>query len=66
MGKIRIQGENGQAVEVDGLAIRWTLDVPDTLAAGMTIHFVEHVTEVLELAIVLLIVADIIIAMIVG
>ncbi|HWM94425.1 MAG TPA: SpoIID/LytB domain-containing protein [Thermoanaerobaculia bacterium] len=31
VGKIRIQGENGKAVEVDGLAIRWTLDVPDTL-----------------------------------
>jgi ATP-dependent Lon protease len=27
------------------------LDVPDALAKGMTIHFVEHVTEVLELAI---------------
>ncbi|HSF42428.1 MAG TPA: hypothetical protein VLT87_21675, partial [Thermoanaerobaculia bacterium] len=31
VGKIRIQGSNGQTVEVDGLAIRWTLDVPDTL-----------------------------------
>ncbi|HYG65502.1 MAG TPA: SpoIID/LytB domain-containing protein, partial [Thermoanaerobaculia bacterium] len=31
VGKIRIQGENGQVVEVEGLAIRWTLDVPDTL-----------------------------------
>jgi stage II sporulation protein D len=31
VGKIRIQGDNGQVVEVDGLAIRWTLDVPDTL-----------------------------------
>jgi stage II sporulation protein D len=31
VGKIRIQGENGQSVEIDGLAIRWTLDVPDTL-----------------------------------
>ena len=27
------------------------LDVPDALAKGMTIHFVEHVTEVLDLAI---------------
>ncbi|HYU34597.1 MAG TPA: SpoIID/LytB domain-containing protein [Thermoanaerobaculia bacterium] len=31
VGKIRIHGENDQVVEVDGLAIRWTLDVPDTL-----------------------------------
>ncbi|HKV07763.1 MAG TPA: SpoIID/LytB domain-containing protein [Thermoanaerobaculia bacterium] len=31
VGKIRILGSNGQTVEVDGLAIRWTLDVPDTL-----------------------------------
>lgn len=31
VGKIRIQGSNGQKVEVEGLAIRWTLDVPDTL-----------------------------------
>jgi stage II sporulation protein D len=31
VGKIRIQGATGQIVEVDGLAIRWTLDVPDTL-----------------------------------
>jgi stage II sporulation protein D len=31
VGKIRIHGANGQVVEVDGLAVRWTLDVPDTL-----------------------------------
>jgi stage II sporulation protein D len=31
VGKIRIHGEGDQAVEIDGLAIRWTLDVPDTL-----------------------------------
>jgi stage II sporulation protein D len=31
VGKIRIDGENGQTMEVDGLAVRWTLDVPDTL-----------------------------------
>jgi stage II sporulation protein D len=31
VGRIRILGDNGQSVEVDGLAIRWTLDVPDTL-----------------------------------
>ena len=31
VGKIRIHGQNGQVVEVDGLAVRWTLDVPDTL-----------------------------------
>ena len=31
VGKIRIHGEGDQIVEVEGLAIRWTLDVPDTL-----------------------------------
>jgi stage II sporulation protein D len=30
VGKIRIQGDS-TTVEVDGLAVRWTLDVPDTL-----------------------------------
>jgi stage II sporulation protein D len=30
VGKIRIDGDY-QSAEVDGLAIRWTLDVPDTL-----------------------------------
>ncbi|HEX5719807.1 MAG TPA: hypothetical protein VF179_26875, partial [Thermoanaerobaculia bacterium] len=31
VGRILIQGQNGQSVQVDGLPIRWTLDVPDTL-----------------------------------
>lgn len=31
VGKIRILGDNGQTVEVEGLPIRWTLDIPDTL-----------------------------------
>jgi stage II sporulation protein D len=31
VGKIRIYGDNGKTMEVDGLAVRWTLDVPDTL-----------------------------------
>jgi stage II sporulation protein D len=31
VGKIRIDGEDGRTAEVDGLAVRWTLDVPDTL-----------------------------------
>jgi stage II sporulation protein D len=31
IGRIRILGDDGKSVEVDGLAIRWTLDVPDTL-----------------------------------
>lgn len=31
VGKIRIHGDNGQTVDVEGLAVRWTLDVPDTL-----------------------------------
>jgi stage II sporulation protein D len=30
-GKIRILGDGGKSVEVQGLAVRWTLDVPDTL-----------------------------------
>ena len=31
VGKIRIQGDGGKSIEVQGLAVRWTLDVPDTL-----------------------------------
>jgi len=31
VGKIKIYNDQGQAVQVDGLAVRWTLDVPDTL-----------------------------------
>lgn len=31
VGKIRLTGGSGQTMEVEGLAIRWTLDVPDTL-----------------------------------
>ena len=31
VGKIRIYGDNGQTNDVEGLAVRWTLDVPDTL-----------------------------------
>jgi stage II sporulation protein D len=31
VGKIRIEGSDGRKAEVDGLAVRWTLDVPDTL-----------------------------------
>jgi stage II sporulation protein D len=31
VGKIRIEGDGGHTAEVDGLAVRWTLDVPDTL-----------------------------------
>ncbi len=31
VGKIRIRGDNGQVVDVEGLPVRWTLDVPDTL-----------------------------------
>lgn len=31
VGKIRIQGDGGESVEVEGLAVRWTMDVPDTL-----------------------------------
>ncbi|HVT18751.1 MAG TPA: SpoIID/LytB domain-containing protein [Thermoanaerobaculia bacterium] len=31
VGKIRIEGEGGRTAEVDGLAVRWTLDIPDTL-----------------------------------
>jgi stage II sporulation protein D len=31
VGKIRIMGRDGRSVEVEGLAVRWTLDTPDTL-----------------------------------
>jgi stage II sporulation protein D len=31
VGRIRIDGDGGRSVEVEGLAVRWTLDVPDTL-----------------------------------
>ncbi|HEX9942241.1 MAG TPA: SpoIID/LytB domain-containing protein [Thermoanaerobaculia bacterium] len=31
VGKIRIFGDGDQRVDVEGLAVRWTLDVPDTL-----------------------------------
>ncbi len=31
VGKLRIEGEGEKSVEVEGLAIRWTLDLPDTL-----------------------------------
>jgi len=31
VGRIRILGNGGKTVEVEGLAVRWTLDVPDTL-----------------------------------
>ena len=31
VGKIRIAGDGEQRMDVEGLAVRWTLDVPDTL-----------------------------------
>jgi len=31
VGKMRFEGRDGSAIEVEGLAIRWTLDLPDTL-----------------------------------
>ncbi|HEY0780936.1 MAG TPA: SpoIID/LytB domain-containing protein [Thermoanaerobaculia bacterium] len=31
VGKIRIDGDDGKSALVSGLAVRWTLDVPDTL-----------------------------------
>lgn len=31
VGKIRIHGSTGEIAEVEGLAVRWTLDLPDTL-----------------------------------
>jgi stage II sporulation protein D len=30
VSKIRVRGEQDRAVEVEGLAVRWTLDLPDT------------------------------------
>jgi stage II sporulation protein D len=31
VGKLRLLGQDGRAETVEGLAVRWTLDVPDTL-----------------------------------
>lgn len=31
VGKIRLLGAEGESVEIEGLAVRWTLDLPDTL-----------------------------------
>lgn len=31
VGKIRLHGDGDQQTDVEGLAVRWTLDVPDTL-----------------------------------
>ena len=31
VGRLEIEGDNGNRVEIEGLAIRWTLDLPDTL-----------------------------------
>lgn len=31
VGKIRLLGRDSETVEVEGLAVRWTLDLPDTL-----------------------------------
>lgn len=30
VGKLRLHGAGGETVEVDGLAVRWTFDLPDT------------------------------------
>lgn len=30
VGKVRLLGRDGSSVDVEGLAVRWTLDVPDT------------------------------------
>ena len=30
VGKLRLLGAGGRTVEVEGLAVRWTLDIPDT------------------------------------
>jgi stage II sporulation protein D len=31
VGKLRLDGAGGEAIELEGLAVRWTLDLPDTL-----------------------------------
>ncbi|KAB2964308.1 MAG: hypothetical protein F9K18_07640 [Thermoanaerobaculia bacterium] len=31
VGKVLLRGRDGSTVEVSGLAVRWTLDLPDTL-----------------------------------
>ncbi len=38
VSQIRIQGEGGKTVEVEGLAVRWTLDVPDTWFTAKRVH----------------------------
>ena len=30
VGRMRLEGASGRSVEVEGLAVRWTLDLPDT------------------------------------
>ncbi len=31
VARLRLHGKNGEVVDIDGLAVRWTLDVPDNL-----------------------------------
>jgi stage II sporulation protein D len=31
VAKLRLRGRQGDTIDVDGLAVRWTLDVPDNL-----------------------------------
>jgi stage II sporulation protein D len=42
VGKIRIEGDEGHTAEVDGLAVRWTLDVPDTLFTAKRLTPPKH------------------------
>ncbi|MBV8201925.1 MAG: SpoIID/LytB domain-containing protein, partial [Acidobacteria bacterium] len=42
VGKIRIEGDGGRTAEVDGLAVRWTLDVPDTLFTAKRLAPQKH------------------------
>jgi peptidoglycan hydrolase-like amidase len=42
VGKIRIEGQDGHTAEVDGLAVRWTLDVPDTLFTAKRLTPPKH------------------------
>jgi stage II sporulation protein D len=42
VGKILIEGDGGRTAEVDGLAVRWTLDVPDTLFTAKRLTPPKH------------------------
>lgn len=38
VGRLRLLGDDGRSVEVDGLAVRWTLELPDTRFTVTRLH----------------------------